>query len=595
MAVNSFREDEEQKETVNRVTLVRLYKYMFAYKKEVIGVLFIMAVCIAITLVNPLIIERAIEVYIKNSDKPGLIRLGIFGIAINIVLVLLIKLRMWIMANVCNNILKSIREELYVHIQKLSFNFFDSRPTGKILARIMGDVNSLKDILSDSVTTLIPEFLTVIAVAAIMIIKNVYLALSVLVVMPFLTVCIVIVQKAAHKRWQLVRKKSSNLNAYIHEELSGIRIIQSFTAKDEAMDNFDGLLKEHKDSFVNAVLIADGFSALIEISWGVGTFLLYYIGVKVLGVGTVGVGTLLAFGTYSTMFWSPIRNLANFYNKIVTNISAAERIFEILDTEPEISDSKDAYELPEIKGAVEFDDVTFSYSDKADSNVLQNVSFSVKSGENIALVGPTGAGKTTIVSLISRFYEVSSGRILIDGNDISKVSIESLRSQMGVMTQDNFLFSGTIKDNIRYGKLDATDEEIINAAKAVHAHDFIMKLEKGYDTEISERGSRLSNGQRQLLAFARTMVSNPGILILDEATSSIDTHTEILVQKGIEAMLKGRTSFVIAHRLSTIKNANRIFVIDKGGIIESGSHDELMEKKGAYYELYAAQFKAVND
>lgn len=595
MAVNSFREDEEQKETVNRVTLVRLYKYMFAYKKEVIGVLFIMAVCIAITLVNPLIIERAIEVYIKNSDKPGLIRLGIFGIAINIVLVLLIKLRMWIMAKVCNNILKSIREELYVHIQKLSFNFFDSRPTGKILARIMGDVNSLKDILSDSVTTLIPEFLTVIAVAAIMIIKNVYLALSVLVVMPFLTVCIVIVQKAAHKRWQLVRKKSSNLNAYIHEELSGIRIIQSFTAKDEAMDNFDGLLKEHKDSFVNAVLIADGFSALIEISWGVGTFLLYYIGVKVLGVGTVGVGTLLAFGTYSTMFWSPIRNLANFYNKIVTNISAAERIFEILDTEPEISDSKDAYELPEIKGAVEFDDVTFSYSDKADSNVLQDVSFSVKPGENIALVGPTGAGKTTIVSLISRFYEVSSGRILIDGNDISKVSIESLRSQMGVMTQDNFLFSGTIKDNIRYGKLDATDEEIINAAKAVHAHDFIMKLEKGYDTEISERGSRLSNGQRQLLAFARTMVSNPGILILDEATSSIDTHTEILVQKGIEAMLKGRTSFVIAHRLSTIKNANRIFVIDKGGIIESGSHDELMAKKGAYYELYAAQFKAVND
>lgn len=595
MAVNSFREDEEQKETVNRVTLVRLYKYMFAYKKEVIGVLFIMAVCIAITLVNPLIIERAIEVYIKNSDKSGLIRLGIFGIVINIVLVLLIKLRMWIMANVCNNILKSIREELYVHIQKLSFNFFDSRPTGKILARIMGDVNSLKDILSDSVTTLIPEFLTVIAVAAIMIVKNVYLALSVLVVMPFLTVCIVIVQKAAHKRWQLVRKKSSNLNAYIHEELSGIRIIQSFTAKDEAMDNFDGLLKEHKDSFVNAVLIADGFSALIEISWGVGTFLLYYIGVKVLGVGTVGVGTLLAFGTYSTMFWSPIRNLANFYNKIVTNISAAERIFEILDTDPEISDSEGAYELPEIKGAVEFDDVTFSYSENADNNILQNVSFSVKPGENIALVGPTGAGKTTIVSLISRFYEVNSGRILVDGNDISKVSIESLRSQMGVMTQDNFLFSGTIKDNIRYGKLDATDEEIINAAKAVHAHDFIMKLENGYDTEISERGSRLSNGQRQLLAFARTMVSNPGILILDEATSSIDTHTEILVQKGIEAMLKGRTSFVIAHRLSTIKNADRIFVIDKGGIKESGSHDELMAKKGAYYELYSAQFKAVND
>ena len=568
MAVNSFREDEEQKETVNRVTLVRLYKYMFAYKKEVIGVLFIMAVCIAITLVNPLIIERAIEVYIKNSDKPGLIRLGIFGIAINIVLVLLIMLRMWIMANVCNNILKSIREELYVHIQKLSFNFFDSRPTGKILARIMGDVNSLKDILSDSVTTLIPEFLTVIAVAAIMIIKNVYLALSVLVVMPFLTVCIVIVQKAAHKRWQLVRKKSSNLNAYIHEELSGIRIIQSFTAKDEAMDNFDGLLKEHKDSFVNAVLIADGFSALIEISWGVGTFLLYYIGVKVLGVGTVGVGTLLAFGTYSTMFWSPIRNLANFYNKIVTNISAAERIFEILDTEPEISESKDAYELPEIKGAVEFDDVTFSYSDKADSNVLQNVSFSVKPGENIALVGPTGAGKTTIVSLISRFYEVSSGRILIDGNDISKVSIESLRSQMGVMTQDNFLFSGTIKDNIRYGKLDATDEQVFEAAKAAHIHHFIKTLPGGYDMILNEDATNVSQGQKQLLTIARAILADPKILILDEATSSVDTRTEVLIQKAMDNLMKGRTSFVIAHRLSTIRDADLILVMKDGEIVE---------------------------
>lgn len=590
MAVNTFKDDEEQKETLNRVTLLRLYKYMFAYKKEIIIVLLIMAASIAITLSNPIIIECAIEVFIKNGDKNGLIKLGIFGVVLNIILMCLIKLRMWIMAKVCNNILKTIREELYIHIQKQSFSFFDSRPTGKILARIMGDVNSLKDVLSDSVTTLIPEFITIIAVAVIMIIKNPYLAFSVLVVMPFLAVCMVFLQRITHKRWQIVRKKSSNLNAFVHEELSGIKIVQSFGAENESMDNFDMLLEEHKKSYINAVFVADAFSGLIEISWGVGTFLLYYIGVKILGVGTVGVGTLLAFGTYSSMFWSPIRNLASFYNKIVTNLSAAERIFEILDTEPEIADDKEAYIMPEIKGQVEFDDVTFAYPDDMNKNILSNVSFTAKAGESIALVGPTGAGKTTIVSLISRFYDIQSGKILIDGNDISKATIESLRSQMGVMTQDNFLFTGTIKDNIRYGKLDATDEEIIEAAKAVCADEFIRKLPDGYDTKISERGSGLSNGQRQLLAFARTMVSKPKILILDEATSSIDTHTEVLVQKGIEAMLKGRTSFVIAHRLSTIKNVDRILVIDKDGIVESGSHDELMNKKGTYYELQSAQF-----
>lgn len=590
MAVNTFKEDEEQKETLNSVTLLRLYKYMLSYKKEILLVLLIMTVCIGITLVNPLIIERAIEVHIKNSDKKGLIKLAIGGICLNVILMLLIKLRMWIMAKVCNNILKTIREELYIHIQDLSFSFFDSRPTGKILARIIGDVNSLKDVLSDSVTTLIPEFLTIIAVAIIMIVKNPYLAFSVLVVMPFLAICMVFLQRITHKRWQIVRKKSSNLNAFVHEELSGIKIVQSFGAENETMASFDELLDAHRKSYVDAVFVADGFSGLIEISWGVGTFLLYYIGVKVLGVGTVGVGTLLAFGTYSTMFWSPIRNLASFYNKMVTNISAAERIFEILDTEPEIANAKEAYIMPPIKGQVEFDDVTFAYPDDENKDILSNVTFTAKAGESIALVGPTGAGKTTIVSLISRFYDIKSGKILIDGNDISKATIDSLRSQMGVMTQDNFLFTGTIKDNIRYGKLDATDEEIIEAAKAVCADEFIRKLPDGYDTKISERGSGLSNGQRQLLAFARTMVSQPKILILDEATSSIDTHTEVLVQKGIEAILKGRTSFVIAHRLSTIKNVDRILVIDKGGIVEAGSHDELMNKKGAYYELYSAQF-----
>ena len=284
-------------------------------------------------------------------------------------------------------------------------------------------------------------------------------------------------------------------------------------------------------------------------------------------------------------------NLSNFYNQLITNVAGAERIFEILDPKPDITDAACVRALPEVQGAVRFDHVSFSYDE--DTLVLSDVSFQVRPGETIALVGPTGAGKTTIVNLISRFYDIQKGEIYIDNENIRDISIESLRSQMGIMTQDNFLFSGTIKDNIRYGRLDASDEEIIEAAKAVNAHDFIMKLENGYDTVLKERGAGLSIGERQLLAFARTMVSQPGILILDEATSSIDTHTELLVQQGIEALLKGRTSFVIAHRLSTIQKADRIFYIDQGKIMEEGSSKELLEKKGLYYDLYMSQFKTI--
>jgi ATP-binding cassette subfamily B protein len=399
------------------------------------------------------------------------------------------------------------------------------------------------------------------------------------------------IQVYSHVRWQIHRKKSSNLNAFIHEDLSGMRIIQSFTAENETEEDFEQLLKEHRGSFIDAILLNDAFGSAIDLCWGLGTVCLYYVGVKMIGRDSVPIGTLLAFGSYISMFWRPIMNLSNFYNQLVTNISGAERIFEILDTQPEIADKGNVIDIPQIKGDIDFSHVSFAY-DK-DTKVLNDVSFHVNPGETIALVGPTGAGKTTIVNLISRFYDIQEGDLFIDGYNVKDVTIESLRMQMGVMTQDNFLFSGTVKDNIRYGKLDATDEEVIAAAKAVHAHDFIMKLEKGYDTELKERGSGLSIGQRQLLAFARTMVSMPKILILDEATSSIDTHTEILVQQGIEALLKGRTSFVIAHRLSTIQKADRIFVIDDGGIKEEGSAQELLEKKGMYYELYMAQFKNI--
>lgn len=590
MATNSFREDEQTKETAKLTTLLRLFSYLLSYKKQIIGVLFIMAFCVMVSLMNPLFIESAIDDYIGVGNFSGLLQMILIALALNVTMVLLTKLRMYIMNKMCNGILVTIRQDLYTHIQTLDFHFFDSRPTGKILSRIIGDVNSLKDVLGNCVTTLIPDFITVISVVAIMLVKSPALTLAAMSAIPLLAGGIWIIQTRSHSRWQIVRKKSSNLNAFLHEDLSGMRVIQSFTAEGETDTTFLELTEEHRVAFNNACRINDAIGPVIDFCWGISTVALYYTGLVIMGLDKVSVGTLLAFGSYISMFWRPIMNLSDFYKQLITNLAAAERVFEVLDTPSEITDEQATDELPPIKGEVVFDDVTFAYSDAPDVTVLENVSFHIKPGETIALVGPTGAGKTTIVNLVSRFYNATKGRVLIDGHDVQQVTLNSLRSQMGIMTQDNFLFTGTVMDNIRYGKLDATDDEVIAAAKAVNAHDFIMKLDKGYDTKLSERGGGLSVGQIQLLAFARTFVSMPGILILDEATSSIDTKTERLVQDGIQALLSGRTSFVIAHRLSTIQKADRIFVIDNKGILEEGSAAELMQKKGAYYNLYMAQF-----
>ncbi|MCM1283071.1 MAG: ABC transporter ATP-binding protein/permease [Muribaculaceae bacterium] len=595
MAVNSFREDEQMENTDKRKIISRLFSYLKKYKLGVMGVLLCMAVAVVIKLVNPLLIEEAIDNYIERGDVPGLLRLGLFALCINVVYIIMVKVRTYVMSLISNKILLEIRQELYEHIQKLSFSFFDSRPTGKILARIIGDVNSLKEVLTNAVTTLIPDFVTVAGVVVIMAVKDWRLTLASLCTIPFMIVAIFAIQTKAHRLWQIHRKKSSNLNAYVHENIAGMNVVQSFSAEGETMEEFQDLTRQHRDSFIKACAFSDLFGPAVDFCWGFGAMMLYLVGVKYIGAPRVSVGILAAFGTYINMFWNPIMNLSNFYNQVVTNLSAAERIFDILDTEPDIRDGADAGELPDVRGKVEFSHVSFTYDrgTPAETKVLEDVNFTIQPGETIALVGPTGAGKTTVVNLISRFYDIEEGTILIDGHDLTKVSIESLRRQMGVMTQDNFIFHGTIRENILYGKMDATEEEMIAAAKAVNAHDFIVKLENGYDTVLKERGAGLSIGQRQLIAFARTMISMPKILILDEATSSIDTHTEILVQKGIEALLSGRTSFVIAHRLSTIQNADRIFVINHGGIAEQGTPAELMEKKGAYYDLYQAQFAAL--
>lgn len=593
MPINNFRQDEDLKENLNVNIIKRLLLYLKPYGGPVTKVLLLMAFVIAVELFNPYFLKIGIDKFIKNGDWKSLILLGGVMVVLNSIAMICSRLRILAIGRISNKILLTIRQQLYSHIQKLSFSFFDNRPTGKILARIIGDVNSLNDLFTNSVTSLVPEIIKITAVVIIMMVMNYKLGLVSLATLPVMIIVMFFISTSSRKRWQTNRKKSSNLNAFTHEDFSGIRVVQSFAAEKETSATFLKLLEEWRISFVRAVRMNDFFWPTIEMSWGVGTILVFWFGAGLIEKDSITPGLLIAFSSYISMFWQPIMNISNFYNQLVTNMSGAERIFEILDIEPDIIDKPGSFEMPVIKGDVSFKNVTFGYDE--DQQVLNDVSFDVKAGQTIALVGSTGAGKTTVVNLISRFYDVPSGEVLIDGINISNTKLDSLRAQIGLMPQDTFLFSTTIKENIRYGKLDASDEEVIAAARAVSAHDFIMKFEKGYDTDVNERGTRLSAGQRQLIAFARTLLANPRILILDEATSSIDTHTEKLVQQGISNLLSGRTSFVIAHRLSTIRNADRIMVVEDGGIVETGTHEELISLEGKYYNFYIAQFKFLNE
>lgn len=592
MKRNSIKQDEDVKDQSNIKILLRIFSYLKPFKKKVFIVISLMVFVMICNVMNPYLLEVAIDKYISKGKIKALLILGAIMLAYNFLAMLASKLRMNLMATVTNKIILNMRQELYTHIQKLTFSFFDNRPVGKILARIMGDINSLQNLFDDSITSLIPDTLNLIFVAIMMFIMNWRLALASITILPFLVLSMFYVEVKSRKRWQLFRKKRSNFNAFAHEAYSGMKVIQSYAVEKEKSRSFYDLVKKMMGGFVHAVRLNDLFWPIVEISSGIGTFIVFMYSVKLMNAN-LSVGTIVAFIQYIGMFWMPIANIAQFYNNLITNFAAAERIFEILDIDPDLKDLKGAKEMPEIKGSVEFKNVNFCYDDGI--KVLNNINFNVNPGETVALVGPTGAGKTTIVSLISRFYDPTSGMILIDGKNIKNVKLNSLRSQMGIMLQDTFLFSATVKENIRYGKLDATDEEVIAAAKAVDAHNFIMKLENGYDTEVNERGSRLSVGQRQLISFARALLADPRILILDEATSNIDTYTEKLVQKGIQKLLFGRTSFVIAHRLSTIRDCSKIMVIDGGQIVESGTHDELIKNKGLYYELYMSQYKFLNE
>ena len=593
MEKNLIKKDEEVMRRSKSEIILKLMVYLKPYKLKSFIVMLLMIFVMLSGIVNPLLLEVAIDDYVVNQNVEGLIMIGVALIGLNLAAWIVSKIRWTMITSITNNILVNIRHELYSHIQYLSFDFFDGRPVGKILARVVGDVNALKNLFSQSIQSFIPQILNLICVTIIMFMLNVKLALACLALLPILTGTMFCIEIYSRRRWEVYRNKRSNLNGFTHEDFSGIKVVKGFAREEGTEKNFKSMVKEQSNSFVKAVMINDFFWPLVELSWGLGAAIVFGIGYKLVMSGEIKIGTLIAFSMYVGMFWRPIMNLSSFYNTLITNFSAADRIFDILDMEPVIKNEKNAKAIGKINGVVEFKDVTFSYDENTE--VLKKVNFKVNKGEKIALVGATGAGKTTIVSLLSRFYDPTKGEVLVDGKNIKKVDLESLRSQMGIMLQDTFLFSSSIMENIRYGRLDATDEEVIKAAKAVNAHDFIMKLENGYDTDVNERGSRLSLGQRQLVSFARALLANPRILILDEATSNIDTQTERLVQEGIEKLLYGRTSFVVAHRLSTIRDCDKIMVINDGQIEEAGNHDELLKNKGSYYDLYMAQYKFLSE
>ncbi|MFK7697578.1 ABC transporter ATP-binding protein [Paenibacillus sp. HJGM_3] len=585
-----YEDDEQMEKSFNWAQLRRLAGYLKPYSSQLLPVIIIMMVVGALTkLAIPFLISLAIDRALLDGNGSLL--------AIYVATMFVLYVIQWAANSyrtrytsvIGQKIIHDLRFDLFRHLQQLSFRFFDKRPAGSVLVRVTNDVHSLQDLFTNGAVNLMIDCVQLIGIVAILLVLNFKLALAIIVTVPLMFVVSQALRTRIRIAWQDVRTRQSRINAHLNESIQGIRVTQAFGQESNNIGFFGDMIESNRKSWDKAISLNMSFGPVIEMTAAVGTFILFWYGSRLVESNEITIGLLVAFASYIGNFWEPINRLGAMYQQLLVAMASSERIFEFMDEQPVVQEKPNAPALPPILGNIRLDRIEFEYEEGRPA--LRGVSLEVREGQSIALVGHTGSGKSTIVNLLCRFYDPVEGRVLIDGHDIRDVTLHSLRSQIGIVMQDTFIFSGTILDNIRFGRLEATDQEVEAAARAVHAHDFITKLPLGYHTEVEERGSMLSMGQRQLLSFARALLANPRILILDEATASIDTETEVKIQEALKTLLAGRNSFIIAHRLSTIRSADRIVVLDHGVIREQGTHEELLKQRGAYHALIEAQVR----
>ncbi|MBM7586655.1 putative ABC transport system ATP-binding protein/ATP-binding cassette subfamily B protein [Bacillus pakistanensis] len=586
-----YSQDQIIDKPFNWEQLWRLLTYLKPYSKNLLPLSILM---VLITTGVRLVIPILIGVYTLDKaiiERDASLLTILVGIIAGLYILSYVSnvLRIRWMNQLGQGVIYDLRKHLFSHVQMLSHRFFDQRSAGSILVRIMNDINSLQELFTNGVINLLMDMLMLVGIILILSTLSPELTLAVLVILPLMFFISTSLRKKIRRSWQSVRIKQSKLNSHLNESIQGIRVTQSFTQEKENMAFFDGVNTENYDSWKTATKKNAMFRPLVELTNAVGTAVLIWYGAYLIQGGSLQLGEFVSFAFYLGMFWEPISRLGMVYNQLLMGMASSERIFEFLDEKPIVHEKAGAKDLTDIKGDIVFDSVEFSYDEKR--KALDKISLEMKAGETVALVGHTGSGKTTIANLITRFYDPTAGKVMIDGIDLKDVTLTSLRNQISIVLQDTFIFSGTIKENIRFGRPDANDEEVKEAAKAIGAHRFIEKLPNGYETEVEERGNILSVGERQLLSFARALLANPSIIIMDEATASIDTETEVQIQLALKKLLNGRTAIIIAHRLSTIRESDNIFVLDHGKIIESGNHDQLMDLQGEYFHLVKAQFK----
>ena len=572
-----------------RATLLRLWTYLKEQRVGLIAVFVMVAVSTILSTLGPLLMGRAIDDYIIPGDLPGLARISLIMLWIYIATAVVIWGQTYFMALVAQRTVRNIRRDLFAKLQSLSLRFFDQRPHGELMSRLTNDVENISSTLTDATTQFVSGGMTVVAVAAMMLALNVRLALVTLIAIPAMFFLLDWASKHTRRGFRAQQQYLGELNGIVEETITGQRVVKAYGQEQAVLDKFGVSNRQLQSASIHAQTYALLLGPLSNLVNNISLAIVAGFGGWMAVMGWVSVGMIATFVSYARHFTRPLNQIAQVYNMIQSALAGAERVFELLDEEPEFADAPGAVALDNVRGEVVFDSVDFAYEPAVP--VLQNVNLHAEPGQTIALVGPTGAGKTTIVNLLTRFYDIDAGRIMIDGHDIRDVRKDSLRQLLGIVLQDTFLFSDTVMENIRYGRLDATDEEVMDAARLANADHFIRHLPQGYATPLSEQGSNLSQGQRQLLAIARAVLADPAILVLDEATSSVDTRTEVRIQEALLRLMQGRTAFVIAHRLSTIRNADQVLVVHGGQIIERGTHRELLEARGFYHNLYVSQFK----